>query len=156
MGRIYKVPLNVTSTASTVRDLVSFLAEDDTVVRILGFDISQASINPLSGEETQFYISMGRITAVGSGGTGSITPVPLDPGDAAASFSSRTGDTTAATQSVQLYGAVLNALAGHEYAPIPDAMPWISGGSGVSINVTNNSGGPTIGFLGNMYIEEIG
>jgi len=95
MPRCYTV--NLTPTAFTVAaDLVALVAADDIPIKIRAIRVWQTSdVGDAQAENLTINIVRGNTTA-GSGGAAG-TQGPADPKDAAASFTSRVGDTTAAS-----------------------------------------------------------
>lgn len=84
MARAYAVTFeNVAVTAS--QDLFSILPGDDHPIILLGLSIDQSSDVGDSAEEMLRWKIIRGHTVSGLSGT-SVTPRPLDPGDAAASF----------------------------------------------------------------------
>jgi len=102
MGRIYRVPGNITVTnAGGDTDLLSVQPADDKPCRLVGWMIGQISEVQDAAEEG-LRLTVRHMTAtvtIGSGGS-SVTPVPQRPGtDVAAGFTARINDTTVSTTS---------------------------------------------------------
>lgn len=95
MARCYTV--NLAPAAITVAaDLVALVAADDIPIKIRAIRVWQTSdVGDAQAEILTLNLVRGNTTA-GSGGAAG-TQVPVDPKDAAASFTSRVGDTTAAS-----------------------------------------------------------
>jgi hypothetical protein len=91
----------------------------------------------------------------GSGGAAGVI-VPINPGDAAATVTGRTNDTTQATATTDnvLRGDVVNVLNGYQYLPPPDDRPVIepSGAFVVSLNTAPASSET---FSGTITFEEL-
>lgn len=100
MSRIYTVVLRATVTAAGGdTDLCELTPADDIPIAIRGIVCSQISEVGDSAAEG-LAISVIRLPATVTSGNGSATtPQPLDPGDAAASFTAETNGTTVATTS---------------------------------------------------------
>lgn len=102
MARIYTVTAeNTTITGtSTARDFCELTPADDKPIRILGFEIDNVSndasdVKEAGEENVRLSIIRGHTTS-GSGGSAP-TPVALDPGDAAPTFTAETNNTTIAS-----------------------------------------------------------
>ena len=102
MGRIYRVPANITiATSGGNVDLLSVQPADDKPVRLVGWIFGQTSEVADAAEEN-LRLTVRHMTAtvtIGSGGS-SPTPQPNRPGaDTAAAFTARINDATVATTS---------------------------------------------------------
>lgn len=101
MGRIYSVVFQGTiTTAGGDQDLMEILPADDKPVSLRGWRFSQISEVGDSAEEG-IRISIAKMTATvtsGSGGS-SPTPMPPDTADSAAGFAVEVNNTTVATTS---------------------------------------------------------
>src|SRR5688572_4064006 len=96
MGRIYTVSFeNVTIAAA--QDLVALKGSTGKVCKLLRawLGMTNTTIQTAQGLRLNFKYASATLT-LGSGGAAG-TIVPVDPGDAAASFTARTNDTTQAT-----------------------------------------------------------
>lgn len=95
MTRCYTVNFSPTSETVAV-DLIALAAADDIPIRIRSLRVWQTSdVGDAQDEILTVLIVRGNTTA-GSGGAAGTQP-PVLPKEAAASFTSRTGDTTAAS-----------------------------------------------------------
>ncbi|MBP6544306.1 MAG: hypothetical protein KA265_17080 [Piscinibacter sp.] len=112
MPRVYTVvAAAVTIPASGTPDLFELTAADDHPIEIIGVDLGQTS----STTQENIGVSIVRgNSAAGSGGA-AVTPAPLDPGDAAASFTAAANNSTAASSgtAVTLATWAWNLLAGY-------------------------------------------
>lgn len=101
MGRIYSVVFQGTITnAGGDQDLLEVLPADDKPVKLRGFSLSQISEVGDAAEEG-LRVSVLKMTATitsGSGGSAP-TPIPPDTADAAAGFTAEVNNTTVATTS---------------------------------------------------------
>lgn len=101
MGRIYAVPYQGTiANAGGDTDLLEILPATNKPCKLRGLSLAQTSEVGDAAEEG-LRISIIRLPATvtsGSGGS-SVTPVPMDSGDAAAGFTAEAGNTTVATTS---------------------------------------------------------
>lgn len=116
MGRIYSLYAAPT-WASTALDIFTIKPADDHPVKLLGFQISQATLVKDANEQTMnFYVVRG-YTTVGSGGS-VFTARPMNPNSPAFSGTVRTGDTTGASgvdgSTVTLWNGAFNVRGGYE------------------------------------------
>ncbi len=128
-GRTYTVPFNQVSV-SAAQDLFEILGAADKVTELAGLNLSQSS-DAGDSESEQLHISVRRVTGSPTSGSGgsTVTPVALDPSDAAF------GGTCEANNTTQLSGGTntvvmaesFNVMAGLPLV-IPEEMrPRISG-----------------------------
>jgi hypothetical protein len=92
----------------------------------------------------------------GSGGS-SPTPQPLDPGDAAASFTAEINNTSQASggTSVKLLGDSFNVVGpGWHYLPIPDARIIVTPSTAIVVSIPAPADAITLN--GYVIVEEIG
>lgn len=142
MPRLYAITVAAVSV-SAAQDLFSLQAADDHPIEIVGIDLGQTS------STTQENIGVSIIrghTSVGSGGT-SATPVPADPGDAAASFTARINDTTVASagSAVTLLTSAWNLLAGYaQWWHDPETRPQAGQASLLVVRLTAPAAARTV------------
>jgi len=101
MGRIYTVTFQGTITnAGGDQDLIEILPADDKPVLLRGFSLANISEVGDAAEEG-LRVSVLRMTATVTGGSGGSTPTPTPPdsADSAAGFAVETNNTTVATTS---------------------------------------------------------
>lgn len=101
MGRVYTIDFTGTITAANAAvDLVSIHPAADIPVRMIGWEIGNRSeVGEAQEEGIRLRVLVLEATVTeGSGGAAGVNE-PVDRNDAAASFSSRTMDTTEATTS---------------------------------------------------------
>lgn len=101
MSRIYSVIHTGTITnAGGDFDLIEILPADDKPIKLRGFLLSQISEVGDAAEEG-LRISVIRLPATVTSGSGGSTPtpIPMDSADAAAGFTTETGNSTVATTS---------------------------------------------------------
>jgi hypothetical protein len=100
LGRIYTVPYSGTLTnAGGDADLFELTPADDKPIRLRGLVLAQTSEVADAAEES-LRISIIHLGATVTSGNGSsVTPVPLDPSDAAAGFTAEANGATVATTS---------------------------------------------------------
>lgn len=138
MSRIYTVPLSFTYTnAGGDFDIAYVTPADDKPIKIVGWSISQSS-EVGDAQEENIRISLIRLgpTVTAPSGGSSVTPVPVDPADAAAGFTARAGDSTVATTSgtattVAEYGWNERATPWSEWFPDPEMRPKCPQGSAI-------------------------
>ena len=130
MARTYTV--NLTPTAFTVAaDLIALAAADDIPIKVLAIRVWQTTELGDAAEETLTLNLVRGNTSAGSGGAAG-TQVPKNPKDAAASFTSRTADTTAASSgtAVTPYSTGWNVRAPFEYVFPEEQRPGTDQGTG--------------------------
>lgn len=157
MGRLYAVCFeNVAVTAA--QDLLYIAPADDKPCIIHEIRLSQSTeIKDAEEEQLRLKLVRGHST-VGSDGS-AVTPTPLNPSDAAASFTARRNDTTIASSgtAVDLLADTMNVRSGWLWLPTPECRPVVSQGAGVTIVLrlmANPADSVTMG--GTMIVEEIG
>lgn len=109
-------------TISAVQDLIDITPADDKPVCLVEAHITQSSdYGDAQDEGLSISIFRGNAT-VGSGGSAP-TPVPVVASDAAAGFTARVNDTTAASAGtpVRLLSEAANVRVGWHYVPVPEA-----------------------------------
>ncbi len=113
MSRVYTVVFSAVSVGTAVQDLFELSPADEKSIEILAIDLGQTSdTGDAQDEQLQLSIIRGH-TSSGSGGTAP-TPAPVDPGDAAASFTAEVNNTTIASggTTVTLFTSAWNVRAG--------------------------------------------
>jgi hypothetical protein len=121
MGRIYSVEFEAQAVTAQV-DFFELTAADDLGLAIIGMEISQSSdVGDAAEEILRYRVIRGAATS-GSGGAAP-TPVRLDPGDAAASFTAETLNTTIASAGtpVNLHSDTFNVRTGLQLWLPPEA-----------------------------------
>jgi hypothetical protein len=94
VSRIYSIPI-APAAQTALQDLWAIVSGTNRSTRLVGCHLFQTSdLGDAAEEVLRLRIRSGQ-TTVGSGGTAP-TPIPVDTGDAAASFTSRINDTTQA------------------------------------------------------------
>lgn len=101
MGRVYTVTAENTTLANASGDIDIFeiTPADDKPIRILGFEIDNVSTEANDrGDTGEEFLRLAIIRGhTGSGSGTGATPVPIDPGDTAASFTAETNGATIAS-----------------------------------------------------------
>lgn len=112
MPRIYTVAFNGVAVTAA-QDLFELTPADDKPITILGWALDQTTdFGDAAAEQLGLQVIRG-FTTSGSGGS-TPTPVPLDPNDAAASFTAEANNTTVANTGTTTtpYSAGWNIQAG--------------------------------------------
>jgi hypothetical protein len=156
MPRIYTIGFENVAV-SAAQDLVSVKGSTGKICRLLRawLGATDTTIQTAQGLRIRFRYMAATIT-LGSGGTGSPTIQPVDPGDAAASFTAHTNDTSQATTSGTAF--LLVAQGCHNYAGLDFSFPrpQIFGlNEGVTFELLSTVTG-TCHFSGGVEIEESG
>lgn len=125
-GRIYAISFqNVTVAA--VQDLFLVLAGATKIIGIQSVTLGQTTNTSVQNLRVRGQYLPTAVTN-GSGGA-AVTPRPYDPGDAAATITARTNDTTQATSSgtvADLFDDVWNTINGFIWVPpVPGRVPLI-------------------------------
>lgn len=156
MGRMYTVSTSV--SASAAQDVLELIGASNKIVKIHEIKISQSSDSG-DAQSEQLRVNVKRFTGAytsGSGGS-SPTPRPLDPGDAAATFTAEANNTTQATggTSVTLIEDSFNVLGpGWHYLPTPEQRIAIAASSAIVVGITAPADALTLQVTATL--EEIG
>lgn len=100
MGRVYTVTAENISLANASGDIdiCELTPADDKPIRLLGFEIDNVGGTSDAGDLQEEFLRLAIVRGHTTSGNGSAaTPVALDPGDAAASFSAETNASTIAS-----------------------------------------------------------
>lgn len=155
MGRLYSVSFkDVAVTAQ--QDLLEITAADDKPIVLHALYLGQSSdAGDAQAEMLGLTIERGNTTS-GSGGS-SPTPVPLDPGDAAASFTAEVNNTTQASSgtAVRLHADTFNVQAGYAYIPTPETRIKASQGNTTLTIRINGAPADSLTVSGTAIIEEL-
>jgi hypothetical protein len=136
MPRLYSVPIDNGSitNASGDYDLVELDPATDKLIEICGWDFGQLSeLQEAQEEHLRFIIGRGHTTD-GTGGS-SVTPVPLNPSDAAAGFTAdvlRTGIASGGTNTV-MWAFDMPVRSGHQWGPVPEGYGFQHVGSNLLV-----------------------
>jgi hypothetical protein len=155
MSRIYSVTFeNVTVTAA--QDLLQVKGATGKMLRILRRWVNSVDTTIPTAQMIRLRERFLPATVTdGSGGT-SPTPVPHDPGDAAASFTAKANNTTQATSSgtaVVLYATGCHIYNGFD--DIHDEPPVIGPSESYVFELLSTVSG-TVHLSGGVEVEEIG
>lgn len=157
MGRRYTISFENVAV-SAAQDLVALKGSTGKTVKLIRawFGMTDTTLQTAQGVRLRLKYGSATVT-LGSGGSVP-TPVPVDPGDAAASFSCHVNDTTPATTS----GAFSNIVpqGAHNYGgwdwSFKDGTEPVAGlNEGIVFDLPSTVSG-TCHFSGGLLVEEIG
>lgn len=155
MGRIYRVTFANVSV-SAAQDLVGIIGATGKVCRLLRAWANVVQTTAPTDQQLRFRVRVLPATVTAGSGGSAATTAKTDPGDAAASFTARTNDTTGQTTNST---AVVhdergeNVKAGYDnYFP---ERPPIGPTSGCVFELLSTPAG-TLTMSGGMLVEEIG
>lgn len=152
MGRIYSATFEQV-LVSAVQDLFEIVAPSDAIVLLHALYLSQAS-EAGDAESEQLPILIHRGSTSGSGGS-TITPRPMQVGDAAFGGTVEANNTTQATEGDILHAESFNVMAGLALVWTPEIRPQASP-SGRIIVELQAAPADAITMDGSIYFEEIG
>lgn len=138
---------------SAVQDLFEIVAPSDAVVIIHGWSIGQSS-DAGDSESEQLNILVHRGSTSGSGGT-TVTPSPMQVGDAAFGGTVEANNTTQGTEGAFIDARTFNVMAGIEVIYTPETRPTLSP-SGRLIIELQDAPGDALTMNGSVFFEEIG
>lgn len=153
MGRMYTAVLDGVSIAAAA-EIFFVEAPTDAVIVLHEFKLSQVGVTDSEQLSVRCYRTA---TDQGAKGT-SITPTPLNEGDAAAGEVVRSNILTAAvfaTPGVVLFRDAQNVLNGFHWLPYPEARPVISPGKYVVFKL-ETAPSEAMTFSGYVTFEEVG
>ena len=152
MGRMYSATFEEVAVTA-VQDLFEVVAAADSVVVVHGLIISQ-STDAGDTESEQLNVLIHRGSTSGSGGT-TVTPAPMNLGDAAFGGTVEANNTTQATEGTILHAEAFNVMAGLAIWWTPETRPVISP-SGRLIVELQTTPADSLTMSGTIYLEEIG
>ena len=152
MGRIYTASFESVAVTAA-QDLFELVAPSDSIVKVHWWTISQSS-DAGDSESEQLNILVHRGTATGSGGT-TVTPSPINVGDAAFGGTVEANNTTQSAEGTFLDARCFNVMAGIEVIYTPETMPILSP-SGLYIVELQGAPGDSLTMNGSICFEEIG
>jgi hypothetical protein len=155
MSRVYTVEFeNVAVTAA--QDFFEISPADDHPVALLGVMIDQHSDVGDAAEEMLRYRIIRGHTSSGSGGSAA-TPRPLDPGDAAASFSAEVNNTTIASAgtAVNLHSGAFNIRGGLALFWPPEMVPMANQGNTTIVVRLLANPTDSLSMSGTLYVAEL-
>lgn len=157
MGRKYTVTVDAVSV-SAAQDVFEITGASNKLLLIHEIKISQSS-DAGDAQSEQLKVIFKRFTSSytsGSGGSAP-TPRPLEPSNAAASFTAEINNTTQATggTSVNLLADSFNVIGpGFHYLPIPESRIVIAPSSALIVAITAPADAITLN--GYAVVEEVG
>jgi hypothetical protein len=156
MGRIYRITFEQVATTGPV-DLVSIKGASGKLLRILHRWVGCTDTTIPTAQMLAIRERFASATlTLGSGGTASPTIAALDPGDAAASFTAHTNDTSKATTSgafTTIFDTGVHLFNG--YDDETDVPNPIGPNEGYVFELLSTPSG-TVHLSGGVTVEEIG
>ena len=134
VGRMYSVSFSDVAVVAA-QDLINLTATAGMAIEILRIDGGQRSLTAGESKPIKLVRNLATVTA-GSGGTAP-TPVKLNNGDAAATFTARANDTTAQTGTTSsiLFSSGFEFLNGYFKVWTPDERLVIAPSQGFAVNL---------------------
>lgn len=152
MGRMYAAVFEEVAV-TTAQDLFEVNAPADAAVVLHSVVITQSS-DAGDAEAEMLPLLIHRGSTSGSSGS-SVTPSPLEMGDAAFGGTVEANNTTQSTEGTQIHAEGFNIQVGFYYQPPPEARPVISP-SGRLIVELQSAPSDSITMNGVAIFEEIG
>lgn len=127
---------------------------------LLGLDIGQTTeLGDAAEEQVDWYIKRGTGSYTsGSGGNTSVARNPVDPGDASATFTAETLNTTqilvGSGTLTTVFNSTFNLRAGLQVFWTPETAPMIGASSALAIGMTGNPA-DSVTWVGTAYVAEI-
>ncbi len=136
------------------QDPLELTPADDIPLALIGWELFQTSDHGDAQAEGLSLTVIRGHTVGGSGGT-SVTPAPLDPGDAAASFTAKVNNTTVASSgtTASLYAGGWNLQAGAEKYFPEELRPRVKQ-SNTTLVVRMSAPADSITVNGVFWVEE--
>lgn len=157
MSRMYSVIFDRVAV-SAVQDLFELTNAATTVLKIHSVELGQDS-DEQDAEDEQLQIKINRRTGSPTSGSGgsSATPVKMQTGDAAASFTAEVNNTTqiSAGTETQIYSGAFNIRAGFFWTPTPECRPVIAPSEYFIVEL-GEAPADAITMSGTIMVEEIG
>lgn len=153
-GRMYSMVVDAVA-GTAAQDLLELNPASTKPCVIHEIRVSQSSdAGDAQDEMLQLKLVRGHSTS-GSGGS-SVTPTPIDPGDAAFAGTAERNNTTQATggSPVTLLAEAFNVRSGFLYIPTPECRPVIAAGSRAVLSALAPADSLT--FSVTVVFEEIG
>ncbi len=152
MGRIYSAVFEEVAVAAA-QDLFELIAPADGAVVVHSVTITQSS-DAGDAQAEMLPILIHRGTATGTGGT-TVTPSPLQVGDAAFGGTVEANNTTQSVEGTFLHGEAFNVQIGFYYLPPPEDRPVVSP-SALFIVELQSAPSDSLTMNGTIVFEEIG
>lgn len=152
MGRMYSATFEEVAVTAA-QDLIEIVAASDSVVVIHSVSISQ-STEAGDAQSEMLNLLYHRGSTSGSGGT-TVTPAPMNLGDAAFGGTCEANNTTQSTEGTILRAENFNVLAGYIWQPTPEERIVVSP-SGRLIIELQTAPADSVTMSGTVVFEEIG
>jgi hypothetical protein len=155
MARVYSVEFeNITVSGS--QDFFEIAPGDDHPCVVLGMNIDQFSDMGDAQEEGLRYRIIRGYSTTGTGGS-TVTPNPLDPSDAAASFTAKTNNTNGAASGTPkyLHSGAFNIRSGLYLIFPPEMTPVVNQGQGTLVVRLSGSPLDNLSMSGTLYVAEL-
>lgn len=154
MSRLYTVSFNDVAVTAQ-QDLFEITPADDKPISIVGLFVTQSTeVGDAAEEMLRFNVIRGHTTS-GSGGSAP-TPVPLNPADAAAGFTSEVNNTTIASVGTTtiLHAGTFNVRVGLELW-LPPECYWKASQANTTIVVRLlTTPADSVNLSGTLYVRE--
>jgi hypothetical protein len=158
-GRVYAVSFAATAETNKV-DWFELTTGSTGYIRILYIDIGQTTeLGDAQEEQIDWYIKRGTGSYTsGSGGNSSVARTAVLPGDAAATFTAETLNTTQIAVGTgtltTIHNSAFNLRAGLQVAFTPEVAPACAPSSALAIGMTGNPA-DSVTWVGTVYVEEL-
>ncbi len=152
MGRMYAASFNAVAVTAA-QDFFELVAPSDAAVVVHSLCLGQSS-DAGDAEDEQLNLLISRSAGGGSGGS-TVTPSPMNVGDAAFGGTCEANNTTQATPGVALHSDAFNIRAGYQVWWTPETRPVLSPSGGLLVELTG-APGDSLTMSGTMVLEEIG
>lgn len=155
MGRMYATTFENVAVAA-LQDFFEIAPADDIPCVIHACYLSQVTDVGDSNEE-MLRVAIIRGNATSGSGGGTANEVPLDSGDAAASYVGEINNTTEASTGTEvvLHAETFNIRTGWVYIPTPECRPRVDQGDGLMVVRLLVAPGTSINMSGTLIVEEI-
>lgn len=157
MPRIYTVSFEQVAV-SAAQDLFQIKGATGKIVRIHRFELGATDTSLPTAQMLSIRGQYLPATVTDGSGGSSPTPRPVDPGDAAASFTAKANNTTQATTSgtaATLWEKGVHVYAGADKSFDPDQLPPIGPSESFVFGLLGAPSG-TLHLSGTVTVEEIG
>ena len=153
VGRMYSVNFLDVAVAAA-QDLINLTCTANMAIEILRIELGQRSLTAWESKPIKLIRNLAAVTA-GSGGTAP-TPVKLNNGDAAATFTARVNDTTPQTgaTSTILFSSGFEFLNGYFKVWTPDERLVIAPSQGFAVNLPTAPSASTL-MSGSVLVREL-
>ena len=158
MGRKYLIDTGFQTIGTAAQDIVEILCPADAVMIVHSVKIDQSNNEAAStAEKLQLTYKRGRGSFTSGNGT-SVTPAPIEYGDAAAGITAERNATTQASAGSgavdNMFTDVWDVLAGYEFTPIPELRLVLSPSQALIISCESTTNAQTGRCL--VIVEELG